>query len=107
MDIKPDAKTTYLLQAAQKYIWWKSPEDALKYPQILLAQIMNIGVWDDLCELSRVVAKEELRNVLYGADAGQFNARSWHFWHYYLTDCVLGDVPPLPTRWIPKDKETQ
>ena len=107
MNAKPDAKAEYLLRAAQKYIWWKPPEDAIQYPQILLAQIMNIGVWDDLCELFRVVTKEELLNVLYNAGAGQFNARSWHFWHYQLMDCSLGEVPPLPTRRIQEDKVLQ
>jgi hypothetical protein len=95
------ARANYLLRMAPRYIWWKAPEDAVKYPQRLLAQIMNMGTWDDLCELILLFTKEELINVLHKAEAGQFNARSWHFWHYKLTDCEIGGVPQLPKRFIP------
>ena len=92
------SKTSYLLRVAQRYIWWKSPEDAIKYPQIVLARVMNMGTWDDLCELSRIYAEEDLRVVLREAEAGQFNERSWYFWHYRLMGCALGEVPDLPKR---------
>jgi len=102
MEVSVEEKTDYLLRAAQKYILWKSPEDSIKYPQILLARIMNLGMWDDLCELSRIFTDEELCDVLAKAEAGQFNERSWHFWHYRLMNCALGEVPELPKRWIAK-----
>jgi hypothetical protein len=88
----------YLLRVAPRHIWWKTPEEALEYPQMLLASIMNMGLWEDLCELSRLFAEDDLRRVLKEAEAGQFNGRSWHFWHYRLLDCPLGEVPGLPAR---------
>jgi len=98
MDTSIALKNSYLLRTAQKYIWWKRPEDAVQYPQMVLARVMNMGLWDDLCELSRIFTQEELCRVLHAAEAGQFNHRSWHFWHYRLTDCALGEVPELPVR---------
>jgi len=92
------AKTLYLLRMAQRYVWWKTPEVAIQYPQMVLARTMNMGLWEDLCELVQVFSKEELRKVLETAVIGQFNARSWHFWYYRLTDCALGEVPTLPVR---------
>ena len=88
----------FLRCAAQKYIWWKTPDEAVIYPQRVLAQVMNIGIWEDLCKLSQNFNKEELLDVLQNAEAGQFNSRSWHFWHYRLTDCAVGEVPALPVR---------
>lgn len=32
-----------LLELAQKYIWWKIPDEALLLPSRVLTQIMNIG----------------------------------------------------------------
>lgn len=84
----------FLLSMAKKYIWWKTPEEALIYPQSILAQIMNIGVWDDLCLLVCLFSSEELTEVLKNAEVGQFNPRSWYFWSYRL----IGHVPIMPQR---------
>ncbi|MDR2845181.1 MAG: hypothetical protein LBV28_03705 [Puniceicoccales bacterium] len=29
------------------YIWWKTPEEALAFPVLLVAQVMNIGTFED------------------------------------------------------------
>ena len=55
---------------------------------------MNIGVWDDVCKLAELFPQSELENVLNTAEAGQFNERSWHFWHNRFSD----EVPPMPKR---------
>jgi hypothetical protein len=84
----------FLLVAARKYIWWKTPEESLLYPRMVLAQVMNIGVWDDLCRMIEFFAESELEDVLDHAEIGQFNGRSWSFWNYRLR----GEVPPMPKR---------
>ena len=83
---------------ASKYIWWKTPEEAVAMPERVIAQVMNIGDYSDVQALVAQVGNEVLRNVLLHAEAGQFNERSWHYWHYRLGLAELEQVPPLPVR---------
>ncbi len=90
-----------LTEFARRYIWWLSPEEALEFPARVVAQVMNIGVFQDAARLAEALGDDGLRAVLRQAEAGQFNARSWHYWHYRLGLAEPGQVPPLPVRRIP------
>ena len=83
---------------ATRYVWWKTAEEALRYPERLVAQVMNIGSFADLQRLDEMVGEDGLRLVLSQAEAGQFTPRSWHYWHYRLGLSRPGEVPPLPIR---------
>ena len=85
---------------AARYIWWKTPEEALRYPQQIAAQVMNLGEWADVQILARSVGDDYLCAVIRTAEAGQFNERSWAYWHYRLHLAEVGSVPPLPERKI-------
>ena len=89
-----EAQNAFLLSFAQHYIWWKTPNEAMAYPQRILAQVMNIGVWADMCKLVELFPQKDLLDVLNTAEIGQFNERSWHFWYNHLSD----RVPPMPKR---------
>lgn len=86
------------LRHASRYIWWKTPCESLAYPHRIISQVMNIGTWDDLCRLSCLFSPEMLRDVLNHSEAGQFSAKSWHFWQYRLNRATVATVPPLPRR---------
>lgn len=86
---------------ARKYIWWKSPENAVRTPQRIIAQVMNLGDYQDVQMLAKQLGEEPLRQAIAHAEAGQFNERSWHYWHYRLGLADLGEVPPLPPRTLP------
>ena len=92
-----EAQKTFLANVAQRYIWWEAANNAMDYPQKILAQVMNIGVWDDICKLVELFSREDLLRVLDTANKGQFNERSWHFWHNRFMD----NVPPMPKRVLP------
>ena len=62
---------------ASKYIWWKTPDEAVAMPERVIAQVMNIGDYTDVQWLAAQVGDEVLREVLTHAPAGQFDARSW------------------------------
>ncbi len=94
MHVNPELLMPY----ARKYIWWKTPEEAVVMPARVIAQVMNLGDFDDVQDLAEQVGNEVLREVLTHADPGQFNERSWTYWHYRLDLCELGQVPPLPVR---------
>lgn len=97
IDVDP-GNLAILRRLAAKYVWWKTPEEAVEFPQRVIAQVMNIGDYDDLHRLAVQVGDEVLRDVIAHAEAGQFNERSWAYWHYRLGLAELGGVPPLPTR---------
>lgn len=87
-----------LYNLAKYYVWWKTPEDALKHPEIIISQVMNIGDYSDVQKMDHTVSKEYMRQVLLQAYAGQFDKKSWHYWHYRLGLAAPGNVPPLPQR---------
>lgn len=83
---------------AGKYIWWKTPDEALERPERVIAQVMDIGDYEDVQALAEHVGDDALRDVLTHAEAGWFNERSWHYWHYRLGLAELEQVPPMPSR---------
>ncbi|MDR1064067.1 MAG: hypothetical protein LBL48_09105 [Azoarcus sp.] len=83
---------------AGKYIWWKTPDEAVAMPERVIAQVMNIGDYTDVQLLAAQVGDEVLRDVLTNAEAGQFNERSWTYWHYRLGLSGVDCVPALPVR---------
>lgn len=87
-----------LKRLARKYIWWKTPDEAMKMPDHVIAQVMNIGDFDDVQSLASQVGDDVLREVLVNAEAGKFNERSWSYWHYRLGMAKFDNVPPMPTR---------
>lgn len=93
-----DFKLEVLKLLAAKYIWWKTPDDAVAMPERVIAQVMNIGDYADVQALAKQIGDAVLRNVLSHAQAGQFNERSWAYWHYRLGMAQLDQVPPLPVR---------
>jgi hypothetical protein len=90
--------TQHLLPFAARYIWWKDAADAVRYPRHVIAQVMNIGTYEDVQKLRAVTDDQALAQVLTHAEAGQFSPKSWHYWHYRLGLADLEQVPPLPMR---------
>lgn len=81
---------------AAKYIWWKTPEEAIAMPQRIIAQVMNLGDYADVQALAAQLGDAALCDVLNTAEIGQFNERSWIYWHYRLGLAPAAAIPPLP-----------
>ena len=95
----PSLDAVLLLDFARKYMWWKRPEEAVERPDLVVARVMNIGDFEDVQLLIRNAGIQYLRGVLSHAEAGQFDAKSWAYWHYRLDlSSEPSDVPPLPER---------
>lgn len=87
------------LKPFAKYLWWKTPEEAVARPERLYAQVMDIGDYDDVQRLVALVGDGALRHVLAHAEPGQLNPRSWAYWHYRLEITRPGEpVPDMPRR---------
>ncbi|MBK9440711.1 MAG: hypothetical protein IPN53_05085 [Comamonadaceae bacterium] len=87
-----------LKSLASKYIWWKTPDEAADMPDRVIAQVMNIGDYADVQLLVHEFGDDVLREVIARAQAGQFDQRSWAYWHYRLGLASVDQVPPLPSR---------
>ena len=82
-----------LLDLANRYVWWLSPEEALEFPQRVIARIVDMGTFEDIHELVAIVA-------LQNAEAGQFRPRSWSYWQYLLNGLADDTLPPMPVRRV-------
>ncbi|MFA7234926.1 MAG: hypothetical protein WC076_12535 [Terrimicrobiaceae bacterium] len=80
---------------AEKYVWWKPPDEVLRQPEFFLGHVMNRATWEDQGLLERYFPAVRLRAVLREAEAGIFDPASWHYWHYRLG---WTDVPALPRK---------
>lgn len=92
------ADSALLEPLARKYIWWKAPGEAMTQPDRVIAQVMNIGDYADVQQLAVNLGDAALRAVLTHAEIGQFNPRSWAYWHYRLGLAQVDCVPPMPLR---------
>jgi hypothetical protein len=83
---------------ARKYIWWQAPETAVMSPHRIIAQVMNIGTFDDAQALLGRVGEADFKQALREARPGEFSERSWHYWHLVLGVTQLDTIPPMPLR---------
>ncbi|HEX9037631.1 MAG TPA: hypothetical protein VF808_11640 [Ktedonobacterales bacterium] len=100
----PGIFTGLLARWGARYIWWKSLEEALRYPDRIIAQVMNMGDYEDVQALVDAFGEEALRDVIRRAEAGWFNERSWVYWHIRLglvPANASAIIPPLPLRDLP------
>ena len=89
-----------LKRFAARYMWWKTPEEAIEKPERVVAQEMDIGDFDDVQVLAEAVGDEYLRHVIANAEAGTFSKKSWAYWHYRLGLTKPGQVIALPERRV-------
>lgn len=87
-----------LKHLASKYVWWKTPDEAVGMPDHVMAQVMDMGDYADVQRLAQLVGDAVLRDVIAHAQAGQFSPRSWAYWHYRLGLAGVDGVPPMPVR---------
>jgi len=95
---QPDLET--LIRYSRKYIWWKTPEEAAQMPERVVAQVMDIGDYEDVQDLAETLGDDYLRHVMANAEPGMFSERSWTYWHYRLGLCRPGQVPAMPRRRV-------
>ncbi len=98
MNALPNAlsPTPELRRLAERVVWFKTAEAALRDPPHLVAHTLTFGTPDDVRTLRRHLADSQLREALERAPPGVFDARSWAYWNLML------DRPatPLPRRTL-------
>ncbi len=74
-------------------------KESRERPERLIAQIMDIGEWEDECELEETFSDEVLRHIPTHAEPGWFRPKSWSFWNYRLKVVPFDAEPPeMPQR---------
>ena len=79
----------------KRYIWWKTPGGEPDVNRII-AQVMDIGTYEDVKVLEAEVGRIRIKQVLSDARPGWFSARSWAYWHLLLGLCKFDEIPPQP-----------
>ena len=91
------ASSKLLEQLRKRYIWWKTPGIEPDEDRII-AQVMDIGTYDDVKALEAEVGRIRIKQVLSEARPGWFSPRSWDYWHLTLGLSRVDDIPPQPGR---------
>jgi hypothetical protein len=94
---KNDIPEDMIAEFGRKYLWWKSPDGQPHSEDRIIAQTMNLGIYDDILLLEQTVGKPRLVEVMLHAEPGWINDRSWEFWRgrlSFATGAVLPHQAP-------------
>ena len=87
-----------IAELASKYIWWAPIGDAPPTAERVIAQVMDIGGYDDIRRLETALGFERLAEVMIEAAPGWISPRSWGFWRGRLTRETSRAIPQQPPR---------
>lgn len=83
---------------ARRYLWWEPVGDEPHAFERVIAQIMNLGTYDDIRRLEAGIDADTLVGVMRQAQPGWFGERSWDFWRGRLSGSSTADLSETPPR---------
>ena len=89
-------RSALLAEFASRYIWWRDAEPPSE--DRIIAQVMNLGIYDDVRRLEAAYASEVLHAVMLRAQPGWISPRSWNFWRARLSGAAREAIPEAPPR---------
>ncbi|TPQ32401.1 hypothetical protein C2U70_22045 [Bradyrhizobium guangdongense] len=93
-----DASKNLIDSLGRKYLWWR-PVDGQAFPDDrIIAQVMNLGTYDDILALETAFGQARLAAIMVHAGPGWFNDRSWEFWRGRLTFAIGAAIPARAPR---------
>jgi hypothetical protein len=98
MSVLYAAEDELIAELARKYIWWAPIGDAPPTAERIVAQVMDIGGYDDIRRLETTLGFERLADVMIGAAPGWISRRSWSFWRGRLARETTRTMPDEPPR---------
>jgi hypothetical protein len=95
--MKALALTPELRRAAERCVWFETPERVISDPIYLAAHILTYGGIEDVNALRTQYSDDDLRQALDRAPPGVFDARSWAYWNLAVGRY---ETPPMPVRHL-------
>ncbi|MDH2909882.1 MAG: hypothetical protein PXZ07_07215 [Candidatus Eremiobacteraeota bacterium] len=89
-----------LAELARKYLWWRSPEAAMRSPNRVIAQVLEMGDFDDVQRAIETFGERALIDVVECAEPGWLSPKSWAYWHYRLRLTPYDRTPPPAPRRV-------
>ena len=89
---------TLIAEFARKYIWWAPIGDQPHSEERVIAQVMDLGTFDDIRRLEKTVGYDRLADVMLRAAPGWLSYRSWEFWRGRLSRALGKSMPDKPPR---------
>jgi hypothetical protein len=93
-----EARDELLARLAPRYVWWELEGPPAEQRLRTLAQIMDLGTYDDIRAVEAAFEPAELIEVMALAQPGWFSPRSWEFWRGRLALTAENSVPIKPPR---------
>lgn len=88
-----DVSNHLIEKLGRKYLWWR-PVDGRPFSEDrVIAQIMNLGTYDDILLLETSIGRPRLIEIMLHAQPGWFNDRSWEFWRGRLSFATGAMIP--------------
>lgn len=82
----------------RRYLWWR-PVDGLPFCEDrVVAQIMNLGTYDDILKLEAALGRPHLVDIMLRAEPGWLSDRSWKFWRGQLSFATGEALPETAPR---------
>jgi hypothetical protein len=91
-----DERDGLIVELADRYVWWSEGQQVDR--NRVLAQVMEIGTYDDIRRMEAVFTPADLRDVMLQAPKGAIGRRSWDFWRGRLRAAGCPTVPAAPPR---------
>jgi hypothetical protein len=88
----------FIASLAAKYMWWPAVGGRGHGEDRVLAQVMDIGSYEDILHLEATLGRERLAEVMRHAAPGWISARSWDFWRGRLRAQAGLEVPKRAPR---------
>ncbi|UFS90848.1 hypothetical protein LPJ38_09000 [Bradyrhizobium daqingense] len=93
-----DTSASLIDKLGRKYLWWR-PVDGLPFSEDrIVAQIMNLGTYDDVLQLEAALGHAHLADIMLRAEPGWFSDRSWEFWRGRLSFAMGAELPDKALR---------
>ena len=93
-----EAPSDLIASLGAKYMWWPAVGTGGHSDNRIIAQVMDIGSYEDILRLEAVLGRERLAEVMRHAAPGWISARSWDFWRGRLRAQAGLEVPERPPR---------
>lgn len=85
-------------ELGRKYICWAPVGHAPHSENRIVAQVMDIGTYDDIRRMEAALGFERLADVMIHAEPGWISPRSWSFWRGRLSRETSKPIPAEPPR---------